>query len=200
MKKASNSSEPIVIKKYANRRLYNTDSSTYVTLDDLANMVKQERDFLVYDAKSGEDITRSVLTQIIFEQEGKGHNLLPIGFLRQLIGFYDDSMQKLVPSYLEFSLESLVKEQEKLQRQIADAWGVKGVDVMQEQVQKNMVMFERALGLFNPFAPGTAREPNGSAARPDTDRDDKAVSGNELDALKDQLAAMQSKIDELSRK
>ena len=102
--------EPTIIKKYANRRLYNTGTSTYVTLEDLAVMVKGEEDFVVYDAKSGEDITRSVLTQIIFEQEGKGQNLLPVTFLRQLIRFYGDSMQGLVPSFLEYSMTSLTKE------------------------------------------------------------------------------------------
>ena len=109
--------EPITIKKYANRRLYNTATSTYVTLEDLADMVKQGDDFLVYDAKSGEDITRSVLTQIIFEEENKGQNLLPINFLRQLIRFYGDSMQAFVPSYLEVSLENLSREQEKFRDQ-----------------------------------------------------------------------------------
>ena len=190
---AKDTAEPVVIKKYANRRLYNTDSSTYVTLEDLADMVKSGRDFLVYDAKSGDDITRSVLTQIIFEQEGKGQNLLPIRFLRQLIRFYDDSMQKLVPSYLEFSLESLVKEQEKFQRQMSDAWGVSGFDAMQEQVQRNLAIFEKALGVFNPFvaqAPGSKPE---RGQGPATDED-------ELDALKRQLAEMQAKLETLSRK
>ena len=117
--------EPITIKKYANRRLYNTGTSTYVTLEDLAAMVKTGEDFVVYDAKSGDDITRSVLTQIIFEQENKeGQNLLPIAFLRQLIRFYGDSMQMLVPRYLEVSIESLTREQEKFRQQMAQAFGV----------------------------------------------------------------------------
>lgn len=195
MAKNSDSSEPIVIKKYANRRLYNTDTSTYVTLDDLAEMVKAEREFVVYDAKSGEDITRSVLTQIIFEQESKGQNLLPIRFLRQLISFYDDNMQKLVPSYLEFSLESLVRDQERLQRQVAEAWGVKGMDALQEQAQRNFAMFERALGMFNPFAPG-AEEAGGEQAK----GPQKAESKEEIEALKDQLADIQSKLEGLSKK
>ncbi len=117
--------EPVTIKKYANRRLYNTGTSTYVTLEDLAAMVKNGEDFVVYDAKTGEDITRSVLTQIIFEQENKeGQNLLPITFLRQLIRFYGDSMQMLVPRYLEVSIESLTREQEKFRQQMAQAFGV----------------------------------------------------------------------------
>src|SRR5580658_7960564 len=116
--------EPITIKKYANRRLYNTGTSTYVTLEDLASMVKTGEDFVVYDAKTGEEITRSVLTQIIFEQENKeGQNLLPIAFLRQLIRFYGDSMQMLVPRYLEVSIDSLTREQEKFRQQMTHAFG-----------------------------------------------------------------------------
>src|SRR5881396_3202313 len=119
------SEQPITIKKYANRRLYNTGTSTYVTLEDLAAMVKKGEDFVVYDAKSGEDITRSVLTQIIFDQENKegGQNLLPVTFLRQLIKFYGDSLQALVPRYLEFSMENLAREQQKLREQMAQAFG-----------------------------------------------------------------------------
>jgi polyhydroxyalkanoate synthesis repressor PhaR len=113
----------VVIKKYANRRLYNTATSAYVTLDDLAGMVKSGTNFVVYDAKSGDDITRSVLTQIIFEEESKGQNLLPINFLRQLIGLYGHSMQTFVPSYLEFSLDALVREQEKLSKQLVESFG-----------------------------------------------------------------------------
>src|SRR4249920_2380863 len=113
--------EPITIKKYANRRLYNTGTSTYVTLEDLAEMVKKGTDFVVFDAKTGEEITRSVLTQIIFEEESKGQNLLPIKFLRQLIRFYGDSMQAFVPGFLEFSLESLTREQDKFRQQMMEA-------------------------------------------------------------------------------
>src|SRR5688572_13701088 len=140
------SKEPVVIKKYANRRLYNTGTSTYVTLEDLATMVKTGEDFQVFDAKSGDDITRSVLTQIIFEQENKegGQNLLPIHFLRQLIRFYGDSMQMLVPRYLEVSIDSLTREQTKLREQMAQAFGGSGFGVMEEQVRRNMEMFQRA--------------------------------------------------------
>ena len=145
--------EPITIKKYANRRLYNTGTSTYVTLEDLAGMVKSGEDFVVYDAKTGEDITRSVLTQIIFEQENKeGQNLLPIAFLRQLIRFYGDSMQMLVPRYLEVSIESLTREQEKFRQQMAQAFGVGAFTSLEEQVRRNMEMFERAFAMFAPFA------------------------------------------------
>src|SRR5579884_3984881 len=121
---AANAKQPTVIKKYANRRLYNTGTSAYVTLEDLAHMVKRGEDFVVLDAKTGEDITRSVLTQIIFEQEGKvGQSMLPITFLRQLIRFYGDSMQMLVPSYLEFSIDKFTNEQQKFRDQITNAFG-----------------------------------------------------------------------------
>src|SRR5512134_1566575 len=146
--------EPVTIKKYANRRLYNTGTSTYVTLEDLAVMVKDGEDFVVYDAKSGEDITRSVLTQIIFEQENKegAQNLLPIAFLRQLIRFYGDSMQMLVPRYLEVSIDSLTREQEKFRNQVAQAFGVGGFGTLEDQVRRNMEMFERTFAMFAPFA------------------------------------------------
>jgi polyhydroxyalkanoate synthesis repressor PhaR len=148
----------VVIKKYANRRLYNTATSTYVTLDDLADMVKKGTDFVVYDAKSGEEITRSVLTQIIFEEEGKGQNLLPIKFLRQLIRFYGDSMQAFVPGYLEMSLESLTREQDKLRQQLAEIWGADPFKAMQEQTERNMSMFHDAIRMFNPFAAAMASQ------------------------------------------
>src|SRR4051812_25334408 len=138
------SKEPIKIKKYANRRLYNTGTSTYVTLEDLAVMVKKGEDFAVEDAKTGEDITRSVLAQIIFEQENKeGQSLLPISFLRQLIRFYGDSMQMLVPRYLEASIDMFTKEQGKFREQMAQAFGVTGFGPMEDQVRRNMEMFEK---------------------------------------------------------
>src|ERR1700746_504959 len=141
--------EPVTIKKYANRRLYNTGTSTYVTLEDLAAMVKNGEDFVVYDAKTGEDITRSVLAQIIFEQENKeGQSLLPITVLRQLIRFYGDSMQKLVPHYLEVSINTLVREQEKFRTQMAQAFGVAGFGPLEEQVRRNMELFERTFAMF----------------------------------------------------
>jgi len=190
----------VVIKKYANRRLYNTATSTYVTLDDLAAMVKGGTDFVVYDAKTGEDITRSVLTQIIFEEESKGTNLLPINFLRQLIRFYGDSIQALVPGYLEFSLENLSREQEKLRQQMLESWGSDPFKAMQDQAQRNMALFNDAMRMFNPFAsmglggvgPGTAAKP-APAAAPSPGKDD-------LQALKDQLAAMQQKLDTIANK
>src|SRR5579883_2883234 len=145
--------QPITIKKYANRRLYNTGTSTYVTLEDLAAMVKKGEDFVVYDAKTGEDITRAVLAQIIFEQENKeGQSLLPITFLRQLIRFYGDSMQLLVPRFLEASIESLTREQGKFREQMAQAFGVGGFGPLEDQVRRNMEMFEKTFAMFAPFA------------------------------------------------
>jgi polyhydroxyalkanoate synthesis repressor PhaR len=164
------SEEPITIKKYANRRLYNTGTSTYVTLEDLATMVKSGEDFIVYDAKTNEDITRSVLTQIIFEQENKegGQNLLPINFLRKLIRFYGDSMQMMVPRYLEVSMDSLTREQTKFREQVSQAFGMGGFGGIEEQVRRNMEMFERTFSMFAPFARqqsgGTESTAGGEAA------------------------------------
>jgi polyhydroxyalkanoate synthesis repressor PhaR len=184
------SQDPVTIKKYANRRLYNTGTSTYVTLEDLAALVKSGDDFVVYDAKTGEDITRSVLTQIIFEQENKeGQNLLPITFLRQLIRFYGDSMQMLVPRFLEASIESLTREQEKFRQQMAQAFGVGGFGPLEEQVRRNMEMFQRAFSMFPGFAlrEAQAGEPD-KAQRP----------SGEIDDLKRQLSEMQKRLDRLT--
>jgi polyhydroxyalkanoate synthesis repressor PhaR len=190
------SSDPIKIKKYANRRLYNTGTSTYVTLEDLAVMVKAGEDFVVEDAKTTEDITRSVLAQIIFEQENKeGQNLLPINFLRQLIRFYGDSMQMMVPRYLEVSLESLTREQEKLRQQMAQAFGgVPGFGPMEDQVRRNMEMFEKAFSMFSPFA----RRDGASQEKAEADR--SATSSEDIDALKRQIDEMQKRIDRISDK
>src|ERR1700683_114598 len=193
MQAMAKSDEPVVIKKYANRRLYNTGTSTYVTLEDLAGMVKTGEDFIVYDAKSGEDITRSVLTQIIFEQENKGgQNLLPITFLRQLIRFYGDSMQMLVPRYLEVSIESLTREQEKFRHQMSQAFGVGGFPTLEDQVRRNMEMFERAFTMFAPFA---RREADGEG---ETEGGKSARRTGDIDDLKRQLDEMQKKVDKLS--
>lgn len=151
--------EAVVVKKYANRRLYNTETSAYVTLEDLATMVRSDRDFLVYDAKSGDDLTHAVLTQIIVEQEAKsgGQTLLPVPFLRQLIRFYDDSVGKMVPSYLQMSLQTLVNEQERFRSQFApffaqSPFGSTAFEALQEQTRKNMSMFEQAMKMWTPFS------------------------------------------------
>lgn len=199
---AEQEGRPVIIKKYANRRLYNTDTSTYVTLEDLAEMVRSERDFVVYDAKTGEDLTHSVLTQIIVEQESRGTNLLPIGFLRQLIRFYGDSMQKLVPSFLEFSLDSLTREQEQYRRRFADAFGTAAFEAMQEQVRKNFATFERALGLFSPFA--STEDGKGEGAPEAETGEAKPMSDtpgeDEIQTLKAELTAMQKRLEQLSRR
>ena len=188
---AENEKEPVTIKKYANRRLYNTGTSTYVTLEDLATMVKGGQNFVVYDAKTGEDITRSVLAQIIFEQENKeGQSLLPIAFLRQLIRFYGDSMQMLVPRYLEQSMQSFTGQQDKFREQMAHAFGGVGFGSMEEQVRRNMEMFEKAFSMFAPpFARGQSKP-----------AEEKPQGGGEMDDLKRQLEEMQKKIDRLSSK
>lgn len=190
----TNKSDQTVIKKYANRRLYNTGTSTYVTLEDLSEMVKAEEDFVVFDAKSGEEITRSVLTQIIFEHENKGQNLLPIAFLRQLIRFYGDSMQTLVPSYLEFSMENLAKDQDNLRKQLSDSFGNTAFDAMEEQVRRNTEMFENAMKMFMPFGAANPQEAE------EQNRDATPQSSSELDDLKAQMADMQKMLSTLTKK
>ena len=206
--KTGQSAEVIVIKKYANRRLYNTATSTYVTLDDLSVMVKQGQNFQVVDAKTGEDITRSVLTQIIFEEENKGgaQTLLPVNFLRQLIKFYGDQMQSVVPGYLEFSLDNLMKDQDKIRKQMMDAMGSVGVGSMgmgnmglgnpmlgmEEQAKRNMAMFNDAIKMFNPFAsvmPGAAPAPHAP----------KASAQDDLQVLREQMTAMQDKLNKMDK-
>jgi polyhydroxyalkanoate synthesis repressor PhaR len=200
--------EPVVIKKYANRRLYNTETSTYVTLDDLAAMVKSERDFVVFDAKTGDDLTHSVLTQIIVDQEGRmgSQTLLPIPFLRQLIRFYGDSIGRFVPSYLQVSLESLVKEQERFRKQFTGAFTPAGAfEAYQEQARKNLAMFEQAMAMFSPFgavaknAAKAAEEAKGAAAAgaPPAPKPG-GEQASEIAELKAQLAGIQSKLEKLS--
>ncbi len=190
---------PTTIKKYANRRLYHTGTSTYVTLEDLSRMVRAGDDFLVYDAKTGEDITRSVLGQIIFEQENKeGQNMLPVAFLRQLIRFYGDSLQALVPRYLEFSMEHLTRDQQKLRDQMSKTFGPAAFHAVEDQVRANMAFFTDAMRLFSPFA-GQAPAAGSAAAKPEQ-KPEPETSGQpatELDALKRQMADMQGKIDAL---
>jgi polyhydroxyalkanoate synthesis repressor PhaR len=209
----SEKKEAVVIKKYANRRLYNTETSTYVTLEDLAAMVRSDRDFVVFDAKTGDDLTHAVLTQIIVEQESRsgGQTLLPIPFLRQLIRFYDDSIGRMVPSYLQMSLETLVKEQERFRAQFAhvfgqNPFGAAAFDAMQDQIRKNMAMFEQAMQMWtSPFGGAAgARDPKkpGETGAPAASAAAGAGGGaprDELAELKSQLAQMQDKIDKLSQ-
>lgn len=206
MNDEANTGETLVtIKKYANRRLYNTATSSYVTLDDLAEMVKEGVDFEVKDAKSGDDITRSVLTQIIFDEESKGgQSLLPIRFLRQLIRFYGDNMQALVPRYLEFSIELLTREQEKLRSQIEQAFGGDPIKTMEQQTRQNMAMFEQAMSMFNPFAVigSQGKEPDRPERPAENTRNgaEDQEATDEMKVLRDQLATMQRQIDELANR
>ncbi len=187
---------PITIKKYANRRLYNTGTSTYVTLEDLASMVKEGQDFLVYDAKTGDDITRSVLAQIIFEQENKaGQNLLPTTFLRQLIRFYGDSMQMVVPKYLEQSIDTLTREQEKFRKQMTNTFSGTPFAPLEEHVRRNMEMFERTFSMFKPFAAPVRSDvaPTGeTAANVPAETDD-------IDDLKRQMKEMQERLNRMAK-
>ncbi|MBN9548384.1 MAG: polyhydroxyalkanoate synthesis repressor PhaR [Alphaproteobacteria bacterium] len=192
--------DPIVIKKYANRRLYNTGTSTYVTLEDLAEMVKKGEEFTVQDAKTGDDITHPVLTQIIFELENKdGQNMLPIPFLRQLISFYGDQMQMIVPSFLEQSMIAFSKEQERFREQMKGAFGKTPMDMMktpmkalEEQTRRNVEMFQNAMRMFTPFPPA-----GGTAAAP-AEPPKKEEKSDDLQELKAQIAAMQRKLDTMS--
>lgn len=197
--------EPAVIKKYANRRLYNTDTSTYVTLDNLAEMVRSERDFVVYDAKSGEDLTHQVLTQIIVDEESKGQSLLPISFLRQLIRFYGNSMERLVPSYLEFSMNTLAREQEKYTKQLAETFnttpfGGAAFEAMQKQARQNMEMFEQAMNMFTPLGAADAEQSGEDANAGKTPPASEAApaSAEEVAHLRAQLAEMRARLDKLA--
>jgi polyhydroxyalkanoate synthesis repressor PhaR len=197
--------EAVVIKKYANRRLYNTETSTYVTLEDLAQMVRNDKDFVVYDAKSGDDLTHAVLTQIIVEQESRqgGQTLLPIPFLRQLIRFYDDNIGSMVPSYLQFSLENLVKEQEKFRTMFASAFAnpAAAFEAYQDQARKNMAMFEQAMSMWTSF--GGAAKFQANKDELEADEAARAAGGDrpkgEIDELKAQLSAMQQRIERLAK-
>ncbi len=186
---------PVTIKKYANRRLYNTATSSYVTLDHLATMVKEGTDFVVYDAKSGEDITRQVLTHIIVEEEGKGQNLLPIDFLRHLISFYGDSLQSVVPNYLDYSMQAFARNQEQMREYMEDTLGgLSPFGQFEEMGQKNMAMFEEAMKMFAPFAPDSP----GSDGEKPAAKGKQGQSAEQMDDLRHQLQRMQEQIDQLS--
>jgi polyhydroxyalkanoate synthesis repressor PhaR len=182
--------ERIIIQKYANRRLYNKATSSYITLEDLSKMVKDGVEFEVRDAKSGEDITRKVLTQIIFEEEGRGQNLLPIQFLRQLIGFYGDRMQAFLPSFLELSLDSFIRQQERVREQMSVVTPP-SMGAFDEQIRQNMILFDRAMKMFTPFA-FRPEEPPPKPAPPPAGED-------ALADLKKQMAAMQAQLAELKK-
>jgi polyhydroxyalkanoate synthesis repressor PhaR len=181
---------PVTIKKYANRRLYNTATSSYVTLDDLAKMVKDGGEFVVYDAKTGEDITRSVLTQIIMEEEQKGTNLLPISFLRQLISFYGDQMQWLVPRYLEQSMSVFASQQEQMRKNLQNAFGgLFPFGGLEEMGKQNMALLEKTMKMFSPF-PSASNEEKPAQPKPEAN----------IEELTERLNALQSQLDALSKK
>jgi polyhydroxyalkanoate synthesis repressor PhaR len=191
-------SDPVVIKKYANRRLYNTQTSSYVTLDHLCEMVKAGTEFEVHDARSGEDITRSVLTQIIFEEEAKGQSLLPIKFLRQLIRFYGDSLQGFVPGYLDMSMESFTKNQEAMRNRIAEAFGG-GSQVLETMTRQNLAMFERAMQMFTPFVP-KPRASGDDEQKANGSSETKSKSSEDISELKSEMEAMRRQLAELSQR
>lgn len=220
--KSRKSKEPedgvIIIKKYANRRLYNTATSSYVTLDYLSELVKEGQDFVVYDAKSGDDITRSVLAQIIFEQESKGQNLLPVQFLRQLISFYGDSMQGYVPSYLEMSMDAFSKNQDKFKEQLNETFGAApGFQMFEENVRKNMALYEQTMKMFTnnvrnmpgmPNVPGMSgadvagadvSDKKNAASAPKGKAASKSNDDTDLDDIKSQLAALHEKLAKIEK-
>lgn len=192
---------PVVVKKYANRRLYNTESSSYITLDNLADMVRAGRDFVVYDAKTGDDITRGVLTQIIVEEEGKGQNLLPTNFLRQLIGFYGGAMQGVVPDYLDQAMKSFTQQQEQVQSAMRKTVGLFPFGNLDELSRQNMAMMERAFSMFTPpragtgagtgseAGPGSGSGAGGTEAPVDVAVKENAALRDEIERLRRELAA-----------
>ncbi|MCK5444887.1 MAG: polyhydroxyalkanoate synthesis repressor PhaR [Rhodospirillaceae bacterium] len=215
-KKATKTDGPITIKKYANRRLYNTATSSYVTLDHLAQMVRDGIDFEVFDAKSGDDITRQVLTHIIVEEEAKGANLLPLDFLRQLIGLYGDSLQAVVPGYLDEVMKTFARNQDQMRDLMNDAFGTAGAtgkkggtqagaNPFAELTKQNMAMFENAMKMFNPFlsaahgapgTPGAADASNDPGQGPD---DEDSSGDDEMEQMRKKLDALQNQLNELSK-
>jgi polyhydroxyalkanoate synthesis repressor PhaR len=196
--KEDQKSAPITIKKYANRRLYNTATSSYVTLDHLCQMVKEGLDFVVYDAKSGEDITRSVLTQIIVEEESKGQNLLPISFLRQLIGFYGDNMQWMVPRYLEHSMQAFSRNQAQMREYLQNTMGGMFPFGRLEEVSKqNMALFERTMRMFAPFS--GEKDENGQPTQPTAPGPQPPATDATLDDLKRKVEDLQRQISSITQ-
>ncbi len=195
MAQKKDQSSLIVIKKYANRRLYDTSTSQYVTLDHLRDLVKQGTDFQVVDAKSGEDLTRGVLAQIIFEEEARGANLLPVDFLRQLISFYGDSLQSVVPGYLQMSMNNFAQQQEEFRSRMTEAMTnpPASMAMLEEQTRRNMEMFGQAMRMFTPFSPGAPGAPADAGEAATTTEDEK----KDVDAMRAELDAMKAKLDKL---
>lgn len=186
--------ETVVIKKYANRRLYNTASSAYVTLDDLARMVREGVDFVVYDARTNEDLTRQILTQIIFEEESRGEALLPVQFLRQLIGFYGGQMQGVLPGYLEMSLDNFSRQQEQIRSQFTKAFGATpGAGLLDEMARRNMALFTEAMKMWPGFAGGAAGRPS------EPPKPASTTAGDPLDEMRREMDEMRARLDKLSK-
>jgi len=196
--KSTAQTPPVVIKKYANRRLYNTQTSSYVTLEDLSRMVKEGREFVVYDAKTGEDITRAVLTQIIVEEEQKGQNLLPISFLRQLISLYGDSMQWLVPRYLEHAMTAFARNQEQMRKNLQETFGgLFPFGPLEEMGKQNLALFEKTMKMFSPFPTGEQRS---QEPRPEGGKEAQSGDDAALRELNQRLNALQQQIETLTSK
>jgi polyhydroxyalkanoate synthesis repressor PhaR len=197
----SGAGETVVIKKYANRRLYNTATSAYVTLEDLAKMVREGTEFVVFDAKTNDDLTRQILTQIIFEEESRGEALLPVQFLRQLIGFYGGQMQGVLPSYLEMSLDNFSRQQEQIRGQFSKAFGAApGASLIDEAVKRNMSMFSDAMKMwpgFGALTPGAMAAASASAAT--EPGPGPAPAADPLEEMRRQMDEMRSQIDKLAR-
>jgi polyhydroxyalkanoate synthesis repressor PhaR len=200
-RRRANADQPAVVKKYANRRLYNTATSSYVTLDELSKMVRAGHHFVVYDAKSGEDLTRSILTQIILEEDSKGRNLLPINFLRQLIGYYDDSLRAFLPRYLELSMENFAANQEQIRRYIEGTFGqFFPMSQFEDMARQNMALFQRAATMFTPLKPsgnaahGPAEEGNAAGYEASPAPPPVADTSAEIKALSDKIEDLQRQI------
>ncbi|WP_300527127.1 polyhydroxyalkanoate synthesis repressor PhaR [Maricaulis sp.] len=204
MAQSKGSNSVIVIKKYANRRLYDTSTSQYVTLDHLRDLVKNGTDFQVVDAKSGEDLTRGVLAQIIFEEEARGANLLPVDFLRQLISFYGDSLQSVVPGYLQMSMNNFAQQQEEFRSRMTEAMTnpPASMAMLEEQTRRNMEMFGQAMRMFTPFsAPGTPGAPGAAGEAPsEAPAKAEAAEGDDMAKMREELDAMRAKLDKLASK
>ncbi|WP_339743492.1 polyhydroxyalkanoate synthesis repressor PhaR [uncultured Maricaulis sp.] len=189
MSKSKNAKPDIIIKKYANRRLYDTSTSQYVTLDHLRELVKQDLHFQVIDAKSGEDLTHGVLAQIIFEEESRGANLLPVDFLRQLIGFYGDSLQSVVPGYLQMSMNNFTQQQEEYRTKVGEAMmsPQATMALIEEQTRRNMEAFGKTMRMFTPFVAGAEAHEAAAPAAPKDGEDDLTKMRAELDEMRNKL-------------
>lgn len=187
---------PVVVKKYANRRLYNTETSSYITLDNLADMVRIGRDFVVYDAKSGDDITRGVLTQIIVEEESKGTSMLPTNFLRQLIGFYGDSLQGVVPRYLESAMSNFARQQQQMRQVMQQTFSPFLPMGVEEMSRQNIALMERAMSMFNPFVrpPEAAQRSDGGTNQPSHDAPAQPAAAPDIDALRHEVDSLRAQL------